>query len=540
MRELEERHLLFLSAPYLVYIICFVVAKLIGWTYAAGIINTIVQTVLDILCAILAFRISRLSYRDLRTLFLIFGSAFAINVVMDIAYGGLVNIAGLQPTRTPIALAYMIPYTLFLLCCFYAWIILLLSQLKEHRGDTVMLLLALLVLLGLFAVFLLHYSRRFQNNLNHFQDIFHAIFAILELFGLVLALICLLTRTAASYILLVAGFSLMVATDFVLCQKEIDGTLGQNEYWEIAWTMAQFLMLLGLIFEYKSTILAKPGGEQQLPDYRFSVRSALASILLIISLGAVLVSTLASLAIESHGSRLFLSMTLITLATILIVRIAMFYDKALDYTVRAISYENNHRLEHVAMNLSRMLRLTGLDEVVTAENQRKLTLRNTHIELGKEIIFDPCFDKPESSNPSCFIVMPYTQAWSEHVYEVIKEVCQEIGVRCVRGDEQLPTPDVLTQIWKDINNATFIIADISGQSPNVMYEVGLAHAIGKPVLFLAQSTDNLPFDLRNRRIVDYTLEPSGNRSLRQRLNTALQRMKEHYATVTHEVQMLIE
>lgn len=376
-----EHHLLLLSAPYLLYIIVFVVARQSGWDDLAGIINTLVQTGLDVICALLAFQISRLSRKNLQTFFIIVGSAFAINILMDISYGGLVNIAGAQPTGTSSALAYMIPYTLFLFGWNYGWAALLLSQLRERRGDAIIFLLAFLILLGLFAIFLLHYSRRFENNIKNFQDIFHAIFAVLEWIGLVLALTCLLTRTTISYILLVAGFALLVAVDFVLCLKEIEGNLGQNEYWEIAWTLAQFLMSLGLVIAYKSAKMENTDPGFSISTGHYSKRSAFAGILLLISLGAVLISTLAALVIHSQATLIFFSVILITMSTILIIRIAEFYDEALGYAVKRISLKDAHGFNEAPRGLVQILSITGINEILTAYKNHREPIKEPHLKI---------------------------------------------------------------------------------------------------------------------------------------------------------------
>ena len=47
--------------------------------------------------------------------------------------------------------------------------------------------------------------------------------------------------------------------------------------------------------------------------------------------------------------------------------------------------------------------------------------------------------------------------------------------------------DILDDIWQAINAADFVIADITGRNPNVLYELGLAHALAKPVLILSRN-----------------------------------------------------
>jgi len=51
--------------------------------------------------------------------------------------------------------------------------------------------------------------------------------------------------------------------------------------------------------------------------------------------------------------------------------------------------------------------------------------------------------------------------------------------------------------------AKLILADLTGKNPNVFYELGLAHAITKPAILIAESIDDVPFDLRALRILEY-------------------------------------
>ena len=58
-----------------------------------------------------------------------------------------------------------------------------------------------------------------------------------------------------------------------------------------------------------------------------------------------------------------------------------------------------------------------------------------------------------------------------------------------------------------------MIADLSVQNPNVFYEVGIAHTLEKPVLLLSQSIEDVPFDLRHRRVLPYEYSPIGCKRL---------------------------
>jgi len=74
-----------------------------------------------------------------------------------------------------------------------------------------------------------------------------------------------------------------------------------------------------------------------------------------------------------------------------------------------------------------------------------------------------------------------------------------------------------SDIWEKINRARFIVADLTGKNPNVFYEVGLAHAIGKDVILITQSMDDVPFDLKVLRCIVYSFTPRGMKELENRL-----------------------
>src|SRR5207237_4931202 len=75
----------------------------------------------------------------------------------------------------------------------------------------------------------------------------------------------------------------------------------------------------------------------------------------------------------------------------------------------------------------------------------------------------------------------------------------EIGLKCVRGDEIYSKPNIMSDIWKELRKARLVVAELTGKNANVFYEIGLAHAIGKPIILLTRNEDDVPFDLKALR-----------------------------------------
>ena len=103
----------------------------------------------------------------------------------------------------------------------------------------------------------------------------------------------------------------------------------------------------------------------------------------------------------------------------------------------------------------------------------------------------------------CFVLMPFRPEL-DPVYEKIKEIVViHKKLSCIRADDIYSTGIIIKEIWDSIQQAQVIIADVTGKNPNVFYEMGLAHAIGKDIIIIAQTIDDIPFDLRHRRLIIY-------------------------------------
>jgi len=105
--------------------------------------------------------------------------------------------------------------------------------------------------------------------------------------------------------------------------------------------------------------------------------------------------------------------------------------------------------------------------------------------------------------PFVFVLMPFGPAFTD-VYQLgIKRACEQAGAYAQRLDEQLFDESMLERIYNQIAKADVIVADMTGRNPNVFYEVGYAHALGKVVVLLAQKDEDIPFDLKHYRHIIY-------------------------------------
>ncbi len=102
-----------------------------------------------------------------------------------------------------------------------------------------------------------------------------------------------------------------------------------------------------------------------------------------------------------------------------------------------------------------------------------------------------------------FVLIPFDPSFDDVYKLAIKEAAKEVGIIAERLDDQMFPEGMLERIYRQIDAADLIIADMSTKNPNVFYEVGYAHAKDKLCIHLTADADDIPFDLKHRRHIIY-------------------------------------
>ena len=92
--------------------------------------------------------------------------------------------------------------------------------------------------------------------------------------------------------------------------------------------------------------------------------------------------------------------------------------------------------------------------------------------------------------PQVFVLAPFT-AESQPARETVQKSAAEAGYEVVTVDSTLSSVPLTNRVLDGIRRADLIVADLSGQNPSVMYELGFAHALRKPtILMINAKTDS--------------------------------------------------
>lgn len=127
---------------------------------------------------------------------------------------------------------------------------------------------------------------------------------------------------------------------------------------------------------------------------------------------------------------------------------------------------------------------------------------------------------------TCFVMMPFGHWMDTYYREIFIPAIKEAGLEPIRADELFSTGSVIEQIWEQISRAKVLLADLTGKNANVFYELGLAHAAQKPVVFTTGELEDVPFDLRHLRVAVYDVrDPTWGDKLRATLAVYLKAAK---------------
>ncbi len=136
-------------------------------------------------------------------------------------------------------------------------------------------------------------------------------------------------------------------------------------------------------------------------------------------------------------------------------------------------------------------------------------------------------EEDERIEPELVSVMMPFDAGFNSVYESISAAAAAAGMRARRADDIWENPAIIQDVVSLIDRSRVVICDCTGRNPNVFYEAGIAHTLGREVILVTQADQDIPFDLRHLRYVRYLNNGEGRAALSATLQGRLETILGH-------------
>ena len=115
----------------------------------------------------------------------------------------------------------------------------------------------------------------------------------------------------------------------------------------------------------------------------------------------------------------------------------------------------------------------------------------------------------------CFVLMPFKEDLIEVYSKAIKPACTKAGFDALRVDELEGPLNINRKVIEYIFNSDAVVADLTEWNPNVFYELGVAHAIDNKTVMIIQKKNDIPFDVKTYRCIQYEQNEAGLKKLQE-------------------------
>ncbi len=103
---------------------------------------------------------------------------------------------------------------------------------------------------------------------------------------------------------------------------------------------------------------------------------------------------------------------------------------------------------------------------------------------------------------TCFVMQPFASPYGDYYEKIFKPAIEKTKLLPARADAEIfGTGKIIDQVCLGINTAKVLVAELPTRNLNVFYELGLAHALHKPVVLVSSNEPDVPFDLQQIRVI---------------------------------------
>jgi hypothetical protein len=109
-----------------------------------------------------------------------------------------------------------------------------------------------------------------------------------------------------------------------------------------------------------------------------------------------------------------------------------------------------------------------------------------------------------NATDTCFVMQPFAPPLGDYYEKIYKPAIEKAGLKPMRADADIfGAGKIMDQVYAGITSAKVLVAELTKRNPNVFYELGLAHAMKKPVVLVSSNEEDVPFDLHHIRVIYY-------------------------------------
>jgi hypothetical protein len=126
----------------------------------------------------------------------------------------------------------------------------------------------------------------------------------------------------------------------------------------------------------------------------------------------------------------------------------------------------------------------------------------------------PTVSSAAPAQKRCFVISPIgapgsdVRGHADDVFEyIIAPVMKKKNYVVERGDHMARPGRISDQMYDRILKDDLLIAVLTFQNPNVYYELAIAHAAARPLIIMCETSQALPFDIKDQRVIFYDLRP---------------------------------
>ena len=151
----------------------------------------------------------------------------------------------------------------------------------------------------------------------------------------------------------------------------------------------------------------------------------------------------------------------------------------------------------------------------------------------------------EIAKDTCFVIMPFGGWFDNYYLNIYVPAIEEAGLLPTRADDIYRPSTIIQDIWELTRNSKLVLADLTGKNANVFYELGLAHALAKPAVLITETMEDVPFDLRALRVIEFDknhpdwgngLKEKIKNSIKETLNSPLNSVLPTFLEIKEEIQ----